>query len=421
MRAAAAILAATVLLVPLACGPAKAQGDDLVTTGRAAVEDPAEAATYRAASSLSDPAARAAALTAFAIQYPHGANRLEALRQAMAAYQALNDKANLESSARRVLEVEPADVRALALVVFLERTRAQDMKEGPARGGAAKQAADDANRGLRALDVFVGDPGMSPEAVAAVRDKLSAVFFGALGFDRLVAGDYAVARYYYLKAVHADPSDAQTDYQFAIVSLRAKPLDPEGFWWAARAYALAGQANAAASQAAIDALGRASYARWHGTEDGWAELLVEASGETTPPPGFTVRAAMTPAEEAVQAVRDNDPAELTVPDWEFVLSMREASAANLQAADKVWAAIQAKQAAGPLKLPLKVLSVGKDFIDGAVTDENRAAGHTDLHVILAAPPPHPVAPGDLIQVVGPLARYTPSPFLFTMQKGEIAP
>ncbi len=421
MRRAARILAATFALA--LSWPLIVQAQDgPVVTGKPTLVDPSEVAAYNAASGLADPALKASALTDFIRQYPLSARKLEAARQAMAIYQKLGDTTNLEPSARRVLEAEPKDVQALALVVYLERTRAQDMKEGPARAALAKQAADDANRGLTALDGWAAPTGTSAEDAAFMRNKLSSVFHGALGFDRLAHADYSIARYYYVKAVQADPTDVQTDYQFAIVALRAKPLDPEGFWWAARAYALAGQAGAAATQSTIDALARGSYSRYHGSEDGWSELLIEAAGESTPPAGFTVAPAPTAADTAVQAVRDNDPADLTLPDWEFVLAQRDASPANKTAADRVWAAIMAKQAAGAgrMTLPMQVLGANRGYLDGAITDDNRKSGHSDLRVELASQSAALPAIGSVVSVTGVVVRYVAEPFAFTMQKAQIS-
>ncbi len=421
MRHRALIIALAFALSPLWPAAALAQ-DAPIETGKRVIEDPSEGAAYQAAVAISDPASKAAALTVFAQQYPLSARKLEALQQAMAAFQQLNDTANIEPSARRVLAADSKDVRALALVVYLERTRAQDLKDETARAKLAKKAAEDSNLGLTALDAWGGPAGLSADDRAAVHKQLSAVFYGALGFDRLVQADYALARYFYLKAVEADPTDAQTDYQFAIVCLRAKPLDTEGFWWAAKAYVLAGAANASATQAQIDSLARESYRRYHGSEDGWGEIVLQAANQTAPPPGFTVSPPQSPAEMAVQAVKDSDPGDLTLPDWEYVLSFRDFSAANREAADRVWAAIQAKQSSGDgrLKLPIKVVSATRSAIDGAITDENRQAGRVDLHVILDKPLAQAPAPGQQLTVWGAVGKYTSEPFAFTMQKAEIA-
>jgi hypothetical protein len=69
-----------------------------------------------------------------------------------------------------------------------------------------------------------------------------------------------------------------------------------------------------------------------------------------------------PAELAVMAVDQNDPATLSFSDWELILSYRDASLANRGAADRVWKAIQEKQKNGAarLKIPVKVISVDRN-------------------------------------------------------------
>src|SRR3569832_2485268 len=66
-----------------------------------------------------------------------------------------------------------------------------------------------------------------------------AIFNGALGFDALVRADWPHAKAYYREAVRLDPNDLQNTYQLAIAEPQSSPLDPEGFWWAAKADALA--------------------------------------------------------------------------------------------------------------------------------------------------------------------------------------
>src|SRR5207253_1876576 len=96
-----------------------------------------------------------------------------------------------------------------------------------------------------------------------------------------------------------------------------------------------------------------------------------------PPRDFarSITRAPTPAELAVKAVQENDPASLSFSDWEYVLSFRDASPANEQAAQRVWQAIQEleKNGAAKLKISVKVISATKDIIRAAITDENRQA------------------------------------------------
>ncbi len=88
----------------------------------------------------------------------------------------------------------------------------------------------------------------------------------------------------------------------------------------------------------------------------------------------------------------------------------------------MWAVIQGKQKQGEARLRLngvKVIAATKDSIDAALTDENQQANKADLHVVLEEPAVHPPAPGATIDIIGVLTGYTPSPFMFTMEKGEL--
>jgi hypothetical protein len=199
------------------------------------------------------------------------------------------------------------------------------------------------------------------------------------------------------------------------------PIDVDGLWYIAKAINLA-KGNQPA-QESIAKYGKAKYKRYHGGEDSWDQIVTSAAASATLPSGFsaTMKPAPTPAEIAVIAVKENDPGTLSFSDWEYVLSYRDASADNKQAADRVWQAIQITQKNGDVKLSMevKVISVTSNTIDVAITDDNQQANQADLHVILEKPIATPPVTGARIKVIGVLTSYTPRPFMFVMQKASI--
>jgi hypothetical protein len=154
-----------------------------------------------------------------------------------------------------------------------------------------------------------------------------------------------------------------------------------------------------------------------------ATLLFAGAGQAQQQGTRNVQAPPSPADLAVIAVRDNDPADLSFSDYEYVLGYRDASPANKAAADKVWAAIQAKERNGAAKLqiPVTVIKADAAFLDVAITEDNIASHTADMHVVLLKPVAALPAAGATIQVVGTIADYTPKPFLFLMKNAEIAP
>jgi tetratricopeptide (TPR) repeat protein len=383
--------------------------------GQKVIKAPAEYNAYITALNTQDPAQKAAAMEAFMAQYPASVVRTDAMEQAMAGYQQAGNVAKLTSVANHLLELDPANVRALAIVTFLNRSLASQ--------GDAKAASDvraEADKGLKALPGWQKPEGVSDADFEKLRKQMAAIFHGAAGFAALQAKDYAAARDHYLQSIESDPSNLQDVYQLAIAELEMKPADPNGFWYAAKAFQLA-QGNAAAQKSIAD-YGKAKYRRYHGGEDGWEQLVAAVASQPVRPPDFAVKAAPTPAEIAVKAVQENAPGDLSFSDWEFVLTLRDASPANKEAAEKVMQAILEKEKQGTVKLriPVKVISATGNAIQVAVTDENQQANMADMQVTLTKPAFHPATAGATIDVVGVITDYVLNPFSFRMTHGEVA-
>ena len=168
---------------------------------------------------------------------------------------------------------------------------------------------------------------------------------------------------------------------------------------------------------------KAKYRRYHGGDDGWDQVVAgAATGNALPAKfGLQIKAAPTPCEIAAQAVEQNDPATLSFSDQEFILSKVNCSPANKVAADKVWQFLQnmEKHGEAKLKINVKVISATTETLDAAITDENQQANKADVHVIFEKPIAKPPAPGSTIDIVGVITKYTPEPFMFTMEKGEL--
>jgi hypothetical protein len=381
------------------------------------VKDPAEYNDYISALNIADPAIKAAAMDAFVAKYPASTAKIDALEQAMAAYQHAGNAAKVEETANRLLELKPDNVRALAIVTYLRRGRATQ-----GDSAALGELATGAQRGLDALAHWSKPADASDEAFAAMRKQMTAIFNGALGFATLQAKDYANARRYYQLAFASDPNNLQDVYQLAIADLQAEPMEVDGLWYIAKATALAKDNEAA--QQRIGEYGKARYKKYHGSEEGWQELLAAAAGQAAPPPEFgkKIKPAPSPAELAVQAVRDNDPASLSFSDWEFILSYRDASPANKEAAAKVWNAIQAlqKNGAARLKIPMKIVAATNDTIQAAIAEDNQKDNKVDVLVVLKAPLASPPPPGVSGEVIGVIVDYLPKPFVFVMRDGELA-
>jgi hypothetical protein len=416
LRGIKAMLAALVLTVAsLALAvPRAAQGEAPV---QKVIKDPAEYNAYISALNLVDPPAKAAAMEAFIAEYPDSVMKIDALQQAMQAYQAAGEQPKLQETANRILQIEPDDLRALAIVTFIERANANTPEK-------AAKARHHGEKGLAGLANWHNLPGASDADSNRMKEQMTAIFAGAAGFGALQAKDYATARGFYLRSVKIDSSNLQDVYQLGLACLEMNPLDKNGFWYVAKAIHLARGNDAAVNQMAHYA--KARYNKYHGSDDGWDQIVAAAATESAPGPEIAaIKPAFSRQELACNALAGhNSPSELSLADVEFILRYRDASDCNREAADRVWMSLLGKQTDAngdevKIKLPrAKVIAATSDSIDVALTEENQQANQADLRLILWKTLSHLPAPGSSIDITGILTGYRPQPFLFTMEKAE---
>jgi hypothetical protein len=226
----------------------------------------------------------------------------------------------------------------------------------------------------------------------------------------------------------SDLSDLQNAFQLAICELETDPIDIAGFWHAVKAAQLAESQHNEAGVSQISGYAKAKYKKYHGSTDGWDDFVLKSRQQSELPSqsslALLVRPAPTLCELAVEALNQNTPESLSFADMEFILEKRDCSAANKIAADRVWLAIMTKQkdGAASLRLPgVRVIAATKDALDVAITEENQAANKADMRVSLKSPIAKPPAVGSTVDVIGVITGYTPEPFMFRMDRGEVAP
>src|ERR1039457_697130 len=87
------------------------------------IKDPAEYNTYNNAIGQSDPKAKAAALESFLQSYPQSVVKAAVLDLLIDTYQALNDGDKTVGAASRLLQVDPNNMKAIYVSVFLKKTQ----------------------------------------------------------------------------------------------------------------------------------------------------------------------------------------------------------------------------------------------------------------------------------------------------------
>jgi tetratricopeptide (TPR) repeat protein len=386
------------------------------------ITNPAEYNAYMAAINSQDPRAKAQGLESFLTQYPNSVMKVDALEQLMRAYQGSGDIPKTLDAANRVLQADPNNVTALALSAYLYRMKAQSETE-PQASQDMTQAGQFGQRGLQALTSYQKPENMSDLDFAKLKDQLAGIFNGSVGLASEFATkppDYKKAKQFLQDAVNAqapnDPTAFSLVYPLALAYLNDPQSTPQetvqGIWYVARATNLAPTPQAKAS---IGTFGQHKYDRYHGGDDGWTDVLAASASSPTPPAGWTIKPAPTPAEQAAAMVQQKTVAQMSFDEIQFVLT-----SGNQQAADTVWEGIKDK----PLALGGgKVITVTPTemTIAESYDDINATPPKADITLTMAGELPAKLIPkeGATIDFQGKPSEYTPNPFMMHLVEGAL--
>jgi len=165
----------------------------------------------------------------------------------------------------------------------------------------------------------------------------------------------------------------------------------------------------------ISKFGHSKYVKYHGSEEGWNELLAQTATTPVPPAGFTIKQYVppTPAEQAADLVKSKDPKDMSFAEWELVLSV-----GKQEDADKVWGFLKGKSLQFAQALVLKAEPTKLEL---AASQDDIDAKRADVMLDMTAAIPARLMPkeGSTIDFEGTPISYTPNPFVMTMEKGAL--
>src|SRR5207248_6929274 len=366
------------------------------------IKDPAEYNAYVGAVQQTDPNAKISGLEALLQQYPNSVMKEDALELLMVSYQQTNNAAKMSDAANRLLQANPHNVRALALLAFSERAQQK-----------WQDAEKHAVQGLESLPQMQKGEGISDADFQKQKTQISAALNGIAGFSALQLKDYATAEKYLRPAVEADPNNLENVYPLALAYLSSTPPDNlNGLFFIARA---AGLAKDPAGKDQITKFGLSKYKKYHGSDQGWNELLATAASTPLPPQGFTITQYVppTPAQQAADLVKTKKPEEMSFAEWELVLSE-----ATPEDQEKVWSALKGKNLQ-MAEVQVITASPSKLQLAASVDDIDQKRADIELSFPTALPPRLMPKVGDKINFEGTPVSYTPKPFVMVMEKGAL--
>lgn len=367
------------------------------------IQDPNEYNAYVAAIGATDAAQKAQMMESYLQTYPNSVMKEDGLELLLKTYQSLNNEAQIKASAQRLLQVNPNNLTALALLSYLDRSLAQ--KGGTDAPVALKEAGELGARGLQAIQTAPKPEGYSDEQWNGMKSSFRVIYLGSVGHAALQAKDYPTAQQNLKEVVVAQPNDVNSIYLLALSYLSPKPPLVDGLFWIAKAAAAAPQ---------LVPYAKNQYTRYHGGPEGFEDLLAAAKTAPTIPAGFTVAPAPSPADQAADMLKKSTPEKLSFAEWQFILT-----SGNKQASEQVWTAIKGK----PVQLVAVVVEGGRESLKLAGSADDIDAKKSDLALTLKEPLAAARVPkaGTQLVIQGVPSQYTAEgdAFNLTFSEGQV--
>jgi tetratricopeptide (TPR) repeat protein len=337
------------------------------------IQNPAEFNAYQQASTQTDPAQKAAALESFLSTYPQSVVKKAVLDELIVTYQGLNQPDKALSAATRLLQIDPNNMRAIYISVYIKKADCQKSVNPQTGVTSDAQTCDDAAT-LAQKGLTVPKPADTADADwKKLTDATYPLFHSTIALDDEVSKkDMKGAIDEYRKELDLYPLDECSKpgpclvdtLQLAEAYARPGPTQDQvqAVWFYARAWNFAPTAPVN-YKAQIEPKLEYWYKRFHGTLDGEAAITqqisaIKSQAQATlfPPANFAIKPAPTPS-DVVDNVIANTPdlKTLNLEDKEFILANGSQSAK-----DKLWAVLQGQLSPVPgvvVSDPANVLKV----------------------------------------------------------------
>ena len=382
-------------------------------SGQLTIKDPQEYNDYTNAVGQSTPAAKAAAIETFLTKYPNSVVKNDLLEVLMASYQQAGDMTKTLSTADRLLAVDPGNLRALAISVYIEKSQAATKTTPADAQPILDKAATQAQTGLSATK----PANMSDADFQKLKGATAPIFDSAIAQDAENKKDFsgAIAAFTNELKAYSDPTQTQSgpglNDTYLLGQAYAQQTPPDlknAAWFLTRA------AQFAPPQAKpqIEKAAEYFFNKYHGSMDGYPAIQALAQANLFPPAEYNPTPAPpppSPADLAAQTVASTpDLKTLSLSDQEFILFNGKP-----EDAQKVWDVMKGHR----VEVPGVVVSATADSVQLAVTEDNKQSKKADFTVNMKTPLKTVPAVDATVTYDATFDSYSPNPPMITLSDG----
>jgi hypothetical protein len=408
------VLASLLALATILPGSVSMVHGQAAQPGQLTIKDPQEYNDYTNAVGQSTPAAKAAAIETFLTKYPNSVVKNDLLLTLMATYQQMADVPKTLATADRLLAVDPGNLRALAISVYLEKAQAGQKTTPADAQPILDKAAAQAQTGLSATK----SENMADADFQKLKTATAPIFDSAIAHDDANKKDYAGAIAAFTNELKAYPDPTMTQsgdglndtYLLGNAYTQQTPPDlKNAAWFLTRA------AQFAPDQAKpqIEKAAEYFYNKYHGSMDGYPAVQALAKTNLFPPAEYNPTPAPpppSPADLAAQTVASTpDLKTLSLSDQEFILFNGKP-----EDAQKQWDVLKGRR----VQVPGLVISAAADSVQLAVTEDNKQSKKADFTINMKTPLKSVPTIGATVTFEGTFDSYTANPPMITLSDGE---
>jgi hypothetical protein len=251
-------------------------------------KDRAEYDLYVSIGQDQNPKTRLEKLQQWEMKYPKTDYLKERRDIFLTTYAALNDAKNVFATAKEILADDPNNFTAHYYeMLFTQPYYTQNQ---------SKDILDEGEKSAKAIlaGIDTPPPNVKADQWAKLRPDVEVLAYKNLGFIDMQRMDWTDAEANLQKVLMQTPNDAAVDFQMGTAIASEKKVDriPAALFYFARAATLDGDKAlpAAGKQQAMTYVQK-QYKNFHGSDDGFNDLVAAAKANPTPPAGFAIKNA----------------------------------------------------------------------------------------------------------------------------------
>jgi len=285
--------------------PVRVAGQDQPAAAQAGpkYKDPAEYTLYDSILKDTNPKTKLDKLLEWQTKYPTTEFAKPRQQLLLDTYVKLNQPKEAVAAAKQILADDPKDFTSLYYTMLYTRTLA-----------GANPTAEVLDQGEKAASAFLANidtppPNVSAQQWKGARTPIEVLAHSTLGWIAMQRKSWDSAEGEFQKTLALDPNNAEVDYFMGTVIAGQKNPQkmPAELFYFARAASLDGSEALAPAgrQQVLDFLKKA-YKNYHGSDDGFNDLVAVAKAQAAPPADYHIRTAKEIADEKQKKQEEED-------------------------------------------------------------------------------------------------------------------